>query len=148
MDHERDSEEQPPRKVVTLRPRASEGEGPDAKATTRAVEDPRSVWRRRQRLVRWAEGSWVLLAVALAVHRLWVAVARREVFDAEASMAFTLVVTIAILRGKALVGMGRGLASALSRRRSPQSAPEPPRLDDHLQSRRSSEKEMSPRRKS
>jgi hypothetical protein len=146
MDHERDSGEKPPRKVVTLRPRASEGEGP--RATARAPEDPRSAWRRRQRLIRWAEGSWVLLAIALAVHRLWVAVARRAVFDADASMAFALVVTIALLRGKGLLGLVRGFVSALSRKQSPQSSAEPPRIDDPSQAARGSEKEMSPRRKS
>jgi hypothetical protein len=99
MEGHEDQGARPPRKVVTLRPRAP---APEGGRGAQARPDARKLWSRRQALARWIDAFWVLLASALAASRTWDALERHEVFGLEASVAFVLLVSIPIIRGRAL----------------------------------------------
>jgi hypothetical protein len=146
MEGKRDSADKPPRKkVVTLRPRVRDDESKPA--TVPVAEDPRSLWRRRQQLVLWAERGWVLLAIVFAAHRLWSEVTRREVFDAEASMAFALVVTAPLLIGKGVWTIVGSAIRALARKRRQRSVSESPRSDAQTTSGGGPGRQVGPHRK-
>jgi hypothetical protein len=104
-------ETKPPRKVVTLRPRASPP--PEKAGVIFAGPDTHKLWTRRQLWARWIDAFWVLLATVLAASRLFDAVQRREVFGLEASMAFLLVASIPLIRGRAFFSALRRVPGAL-----------------------------------
>jgi hypothetical protein len=71
--------------------------------------------RRQRRAAAWLNGTWVLLAWTVAVDRLWLAIKHHQVFGAETSIAFLVVVVLPLMRGPKLVRAMWPAAVALRR---------------------------------
>ena len=117
MDRDRDPPVETTGKVLTFPFHGAEPEV--AAAGVAGLDDARAAARRGRLSAAWIDGAWVLLATILAGYRVWIAVAHRQVFGAEASAAFVLVVSMPLIRARRIVAaVGRAVA-ALRRRPSP-----------------------------
>jgi hypothetical protein len=98
------------RKVITFPPPAAETEA-RAGGAVRVTEA--EAMRRRRQLAQWLDGMWLLFAWILAASRLSFAVSHRQVFGAEASTAFLLVVSMPLIRARRVAAKLRGAISVL-----------------------------------
>src|SRR6266404_312847 len=85
-------------------PPISAGRAPTA-SDVAEVNQARVLRRREKRSALWIDGAWVLLAWIVAVCRLRLAIMQHEVFGAEASMAFLVVVLMPLMRAPRIIAV-------------------------------------------
>src|SRR5690242_13384491 len=70
---------------------------------------------RRQRVALWFTRFWIVAAWVLAASRVHRAIAAREIFGAEASLAFLIAVVVPLARVRAVASVVGEVATALRR---------------------------------
>jgi hypothetical protein len=94
-----------------------------AHASGRAsVLEARIFERRRRRLAQWINGIWMLLAWAVSAFRVRFAIGHHQVFDAEASIAFVVVVLMPLMLAPKIITAIREAILALRRARTDRKA--------------------------
>ncbi len=100
---------------------------PGAASDARTLDAERAARLLRARLALLLTRSWIVAAWLLAALRVHRAVVSREVFGAEASLAFLVAVVVPLARTRAVVSVVGEVAHALRRRRARTDGPTGPK---------------------
>jgi hypothetical protein len=98
-------------RLLAFRPRGAEPASPGRPCAPAF----RGVVPRREGANPWPGLAWTLLAWLLAVSRVRLAAVQREVFGAEATMAFVVAVLMPVAQGRQIVAAARTTIAALRR---------------------------------
>jgi hypothetical protein len=109
MDHRRNPPVEPTGKVLRLVPRRRGR--PTTTLDVELVKEEREQRRRDQRAAAWFDAAWVALAWTVSVWELRRAIAHREVFGVETTIAFLVAIALPLVRARRIIAaLRRGTA--------------------------------------